>query len=108
MSRHVLILNERDLENPRAGGAEIHLFEIFGRLAAGGDRVTMLCAGVPGGRCAVHHGRLARIEVANPDRRALRLLNAAQRAGIAPISVSNALKRGSSRASSSCAMHRSR
>src|SRR5262245_65561610 len=49
MSRHVLILNERDLENPRAGGAEIHLFEIFGRLAAGGDRVTMLCAGFPGG-----------------------------------------------------------
>jgi glycosyltransferase involved in cell wall biosynthesis len=47
--RHVLVLNERDLDNPRAGGAEIHLFEIFGRLAAGGDRVTMLCAGFPGG-----------------------------------------------------------
>ena len=49
MSRHVLVLNERDLDNPRAGGAEIHLFEIFGRLAAAGDRVTMLCAGFPGG-----------------------------------------------------------
>ena len=49
MARHVLVLNERDLDNPRAGGAEIHLFEIFGRLAAGGDRVTMLCAGFPGG-----------------------------------------------------------
>jgi glycosyltransferase involved in cell wall biosynthesis len=49
MPRHVLVLNERDLENPRAGGAEIHLFEIFGRLAAAGDRVTMLCAGFPGG-----------------------------------------------------------
>jgi glycosyltransferase involved in cell wall biosynthesis len=48
MSRHVLILNERDMEHPRAGGAEIHLFEIFGRLAAAGDRVTMLCAGFPG------------------------------------------------------------
>ena len=48
MSRHVLILNERDLDNPAAGGAEIHLFEIFGRLAAAGDRVTMLCAGFPG------------------------------------------------------------
>jgi len=47
--RHVLVLNERDLDNPRAGGAEIHLFEIFGRLAAAGDRVTMLCAGFPGG-----------------------------------------------------------
>ncbi|HYY06185.1 MAG TPA: glycosyltransferase family 4 protein [Candidatus Limnocylindria bacterium] len=49
MSRHILILNERDLENPRAGGAEIHLFEIFGRLADVGDRVTMLCAGFDGG-----------------------------------------------------------
>src|SRR5215831_18705960 len=48
MSRHVVILNERDLEHPRAGGAEIHLFEIFGRLAAAGDRVTMICAGFPG------------------------------------------------------------
>jgi glycosyltransferase involved in cell wall biosynthesis len=49
MGRHVLILNERDLEHPRAGGAEIHLFEVFGRLAQAGDRVTMLCAGFPGG-----------------------------------------------------------
>jgi glycosyltransferase involved in cell wall biosynthesis len=49
VARHVLVLNERDLDNPRAGGAEIHLFEIFGRLAAAGDRVTMLCAGFPGG-----------------------------------------------------------
>src|SRR3989442_15236419 len=48
MTSHVLILNERDLDNPAAGGAEIHLFEIFGRLAAAGDRVTMLCAGFPG------------------------------------------------------------
>jgi glycosyltransferase involved in cell wall biosynthesis len=49
VGRHVLILNERDLDNPRAGGAEIHLFETFGRLAAAGDRVTMLSAGFPGG-----------------------------------------------------------
>ena len=49
MGRHVLILNERDLDHPRAGGAEIHLFEVFGRLAQAGDRVTMLCAGFPGG-----------------------------------------------------------
>jgi glycosyltransferase involved in cell wall biosynthesis len=49
MGRHILILNERDLEHPMAGGAEIHLFEVFGRLAAAGDRVTMLCAGFDGG-----------------------------------------------------------
>jgi len=49
MGRHILILNERDLDHPRAGGAEIHLFEVFGRLAAAGDRVTMLSAGFRGG-----------------------------------------------------------
>ena len=31
--RRILLLNERCHENPRAGGAEIHLFEIFSRLA---------------------------------------------------------------------------
>ena len=41
----VLILNERDLEHPNAGGAEVHVSEIFERLAArgaivhGGDRI---------------------------------------------------------------------
>jgi glycosyltransferase involved in cell wall biosynthesis len=49
MGRHILILNERDLDHPRAGGAEIHMFEVFGRLATAGDRVTMLCAGFRGG-----------------------------------------------------------
>jgi glycosyltransferase involved in cell wall biosynthesis len=60
MGRHVLVLNERDLENPRAGGAEIHLFEIFGRLAAAGDRVTMLCAGFSG---AAPAARVAGVDV---------------------------------------------
>ena len=42
---HLFLLNERDLDNPRAGGAEVHLFEIFGRLAARGFAVTLVCAG---------------------------------------------------------------
>lgn len=41
MSRHVLVLNERDLLHPRAGGAEVHCFEICRRLVARGDRVTL-------------------------------------------------------------------
>ena len=31
---NILLVNWQDRENPHAGGAEIHLFEIFGRLAA--------------------------------------------------------------------------
>jgi glycosyltransferase involved in cell wall biosynthesis len=45
---HLFILNERDLANPRAGGVEVHLFEIFGRLAARGFPVTLVCAGYAG------------------------------------------------------------
>lgn len=36
----VLVLNERDPQHPRAGGAEVHVAEIFGRLAARGFEVT--------------------------------------------------------------------
>ena len=39
----VLILNERDPRHPAAGGAELHVFEIFSRLAARGYDVTLLC-----------------------------------------------------------------
>ena len=45
---NVLVVNWQDLENPHAGGAEIHLFEIFGRLAEAGHRVRMVCSGWPG------------------------------------------------------------
>jgi glycosyltransferase involved in cell wall biosynthesis len=41
----ILLVNWQDRENPLAGGAEIHLHEIFGRLAARGHRVTLLCGG---------------------------------------------------------------
>jgi glycosyltransferase involved in cell wall biosynthesis len=45
----VLILNERDPRHPRAGGAETHVYEIFGRLAERGWAVTHLAAGFRGG-----------------------------------------------------------
>ena len=44
----ILLTNWQDLENPHAGGAELHLFEIFGRLAARGHRVRLVCSGWPG------------------------------------------------------------
>jgi glycosyltransferase involved in cell wall biosynthesis len=43
----ILVVNWQDRENPLAGGAEIHLHEIFGRLAASGHHVTLLCGGWP-------------------------------------------------------------
>ena len=45
----LLVLNERDPEHPRAGGAEIHVEELFARLAARGHRVVQLSAGFRGG-----------------------------------------------------------
>ena len=45
---NILLVNWQDLENPQAGGAEIHLFEIFSRLAARGHRVRLVCSGWQG------------------------------------------------------------
>jgi glycosyltransferase involved in cell wall biosynthesis len=45
---NVLVVNWQDLANPNAGGAEIHLHEIFGRLAGWGHRVTLLASGWEG------------------------------------------------------------
>ena len=44
----IVVVNWQDRENPQAGGAEQHLHEIFGRLAARGHEVTLLCGGWPG------------------------------------------------------------
>jgi glycosyltransferase involved in cell wall biosynthesis len=41
----LLLLNWQDRRNPQAGGAEEHLHEIFGRLAARGVEVTLLVSG---------------------------------------------------------------
>ncbi|MGD8496242.1 MAG: glycosyltransferase family 4 protein [Gemmatimonadales bacterium] len=46
----LLVVNWQDRLNPHAGGAEIHLHEIFGRLAGRGHRVTLLCSNWPGGK----------------------------------------------------------
>lgn len=45
----VLVLNERDPRHPAAGGAEVHVAEVFGRLAARGFAVTWAVSRFPGG-----------------------------------------------------------
>jgi glycosyltransferase involved in cell wall biosynthesis len=44
---NLLVMNWQDRLNPQAGGAETHLHEIFGRLAARGHHVTALVSGWP-------------------------------------------------------------
>jgi glycosyltransferase involved in cell wall biosynthesis len=56
----ILVVNWQDLENPHAGGAEIHLFEIFGRLARAGNQVRLVCSGWPG---AAPRARVENVEV---------------------------------------------
>jgi len=56
----VVVVNWQDRENPHAGGAEIHLHEIFGRLAARGHEISLLCSGWAG--CAAR-ARLDGIDV---------------------------------------------
>ena len=46
---NILLVNWQDRENPMAGGAEIHLHELYGRLAACGHRVRLVCSGWRGG-----------------------------------------------------------
>jgi len=41
----ILLVNWQDRHNPQAGGAEIHLHEIFQRLAGRGHRVRLVCSG---------------------------------------------------------------
>lgn len=45
---NILLVNWNDRENPQAGGAEIHLHEIFGRLARAGHRIDLVASGWPG------------------------------------------------------------
>ena len=45
---NILLVNWQDRANPHAGGAEIHLFEIFARLTAAGHRVRLVCSGWKG------------------------------------------------------------
>ncbi len=56
----ILVVNWQDRRNPQAGGAEVHLHEVFGRLAERGHEVDLLCSGFDG---APPRERLDGIEV---------------------------------------------
>lgn len=43
-----LLVNWLDMENPAAGGAEVHIMEIFRRCVAQGDSATLVASGFPG------------------------------------------------------------
>jgi len=45
----ILLVNWLDRENPQAGGAEVHLFEIFRRLVERGHDISLVASGWPGG-----------------------------------------------------------
>ena len=44
----ILVVNWQDRENPQAGGAEIEVHQVFGRLASQGHEVALLCSGWSG------------------------------------------------------------
>ncbi len=76
----VLLVNWNDRENPHAGGAEIHLHEIFGRLAGGRHEIDLVTSGWPGAapraeldgmRVERHGGRHSFALLARPAVRAL-------------------------------------
>lgn len=56
----ILVVNWQDRLHPQAGGAETHLHEIFSRLAASGDHVTLVSCGFDG---APRHERIDGIDV---------------------------------------------
>lgn len=46
----LLIFNWQDRTHPLGGGAEVHLHEIFGRIARAGNDVTLVCCGHKGAK----------------------------------------------------------
>ena len=44
----MLVLNWEDRKHPMAGGAEVHLHEVFGRLVEMGHEITLLSCTIPG------------------------------------------------------------
>lgn len=41
---NILVVNWQDWDNPNAGGAEVHLYEVFSRLARRGHKIALLCS----------------------------------------------------------------
>lgn len=45
---NILVVNWQDINNPLAGGAEVHLHKTFEAIVRGGNSVTLLCSSFPG------------------------------------------------------------
>lgn len=76
----ILVVNWNDRDNPHAGGAEIHLHELFGRLARGGDRVDLIASGWPGGAARAELDGIRVQRVGDRNTFALRARGAVRRA----------------------------
>jgi len=48
MDYNILVINWQDIRNPLGGGAEVHLHEIFKRIAQKGHHIRLLCCGYKG------------------------------------------------------------
>lgn len=59
-SMKILVINWQDWTNPLSGGAEIHLYETFRRVAAAGHEVTLFCSLYEG---AAERERIEGIEI---------------------------------------------
>ena len=77
---NILVVNWQDRANPHAGGAEIHLFEIFSRLASTGHRVRLVCSGWPGASARATIDGIAIERVGGRNSFALRGRHAVRRA----------------------------
>ena len=76
----ILLVNWNDRDNPHAGGAEIHLHEIFGRLAGAGHSVDLVASGWPGAAPTAEVGRIRVRRVGGRHSFALRARGAVRRA----------------------------
>jgi len=76
----ILLVNWNDRDNPHAGGAEIHLHEIFGRLARGGHAVDLVASGWPGAAPAAEIGGIRVRRIGGRHSFALRARGAVRRA----------------------------
>ncbi len=50
MKKRILVLNWWDINNPKAGGAEVYIQEVFSRIAKMGYEVTLFCSEFPGSK----------------------------------------------------------
>ena len=62
---NILVIDYRDISHPEAGGAEVLVHEIFGRLANRGHRITLLCSGYKGGKLKEYIGGMRILRVGN-------------------------------------------